>query len=401
MAFRGLPAVSIAFSILLLLLLIGFVLVFSRFGLDWIARSEASDASTVLRQGILFQAEGRLNEAVESYRTALRLGIESEKARQNCLQRLQWILAERGHKAGTVVDRDNAIVTDPGLETLMDPDTPWYVGGAPAVRAAVVGSEPVDGRTSVRIEFDSSAEELIAQPIAVIPGYAYQLSCWIRAESVTGAGVRAGVGSTHTTELVTGVADWKQYVLPFVAETAPIRFALIADGSHGTVWIDGVYVFPERHSTLSNGSFEAGELGRRYWLGEVSDRASVAVDRDVKLEGRQALRVSLPARENLGLWQEVPVMAGGRYVITGWVRTRDAGGMGACIEVCDADNRAGFLTRSALLTGTRDWTPLTLQFEVPRDTASLLVMLRRPAEGSEPETLGEIWFDALRMESVS
>jgi len=384
--------------------LVCFVALCIRYGecvLDHLANQEPE---TVYRRGKQLQNGGEYDEAIAHYRRALALGLDWPPSRNACRQSLSSLLKDRGRIRGHLTDWNNNLLKNGEFRHGTDDwsDASWLTTD---------DADFITGGQSLRIDLASASEPVVQQAVALVPGVRYRFSYWLRTQDAGPDGVRVVVEGQAESEqarpmaeqTVSGTQDWRQFSAEFAApdDVQQVAVALHspADAS-GTAWLDQCVLAPADASLLRNGSFERGDAGRIDWLGD-PEGVRLAADEATVREGRQSLRVKLPPTVNLGLWQPVDVIPGARYRLMGWIRTENAGGQGARLEVQDADGGwRAFFAASDSVQGTHDWTPLAIEFDVSPDTCSLSVLLRRPAGEPTAEGEGAVWFDAYALRKV-
>lgn len=101
-------------------------------------------------------------------------------------------------------------------------------------------------------------------------------------------------------------------------------------------------------------------------------------------------------------YQEVKVQSDTCYHLAADVRS--AGQIdGVGLDVWDADRGYGYWYGGAtnpLIDGTRDWTPVSLDFCPIEDVARIQVRLRRFG-GYGKTVSGQVWFDNIRLNAIS
>jgi hypothetical protein len=182
-------------------------------------------------------------------------------------------------------------------------------------------------------------------------------------------------------------------------EVRTVSTTIQAAHGAGQLWIDNISLRDALPSLIENGSFDQTNDARRFWLGKLLDGMRVQGDTENVMEGGTALRVELADNLNFGFWQTIDVTPGAAYRIEGWIRTENLGGLGACLEVQDAETGwEGFsVSTSPRITGTHDWQRVSIDFVVPAETNWLSVLLRRPSAGGPEGGTGKVWFDAVRL----
>jgi Carbohydrate binding domain len=411
----GVNRVVAVFIVLPILALLVFVVLYARHGQAVLDHLASLEPETVYTQGTRCERAGNLDEAVVAYRRALDLGLSWAPSRDACRRQLRGLLVKRGRipelsldSSANLLGNGDFLKGEGGADGWLD--APGALDGLTADSL-----EAVRGGQSLRVDLAVARDPVVRQSVALVPGVRYQASCWLRAEGAV-PGVHLAVlpaedadSPLGSTAPLCGTHDWTQSSFAFKAPAEGLRVNLAlrrVDGretgpASGTVWLDWCALCRTEESLLRNGSFEQGGDGRAGWLGELPADAALAADETVFLEGRRSLRIEAPGSANLGLWQTVGVSPGAPYRLTGWIRTESLGGEGARLEV--QDGRGGwqvFLKNSESLRGTHDWTRISMAFTVPADTASLSVLLRRPARPDSPADPGVVWFDAYMLERL-
>ncbi|MCC6587594.1 MAG: hypothetical protein IT168_12930 [Bryobacterales bacterium] len=151
---------------------------------------------------------------------------------------------------------------------------------------------------------------------------------------------------------------------------------------------------------LFNGSFDQPFTGCALdW--RVTPLASVQVTRDSTHthHGSASLRLTFPGTENLSyahVTQAVPVSPG-LYSLTAWVRSEGlTTDEGPRLEVIDAANPSRLSVASPPITGTRTWSPLTLNLSIPSATRLIQArIVRYPSVRFDSKIAGTLWIDRL------
>jgi alpha-N-arabinofuranosidase len=148
---------------------------------------------------------------------------------------------------------------------------------------------------------------------------------------------------------------------------------------------------------LTNAGFEEGLAG---WSVVVYGApAQVDLDRHVKREGKQALRVWAPMPSDAALGQEVQLKPGHWYRLAGWVRTRGLDARHAPVfgtfQVQWPGGR-GLLAGGANHGGDTEWTEVVIRFQAPADGRVRIA----PFFVGFGRGTGTAWFDDLRLEEV-
>lgn len=418
---RQLKRILAAFVLLATLGLIIFVTLYARNGQSILDSLESVEPITVYRQGFQFESAGKIDEAIDAYRRALALGLSWPPSREACLNRLRLLVTERGRIPGYRSDPHENLLRNGDFEEAEVTERRWFEGTTPPAGLAFDAVECVTPTTSLRAELASAANPLIRQYVNLIPGDSYHFSIWMRLEGVAAEGVALGVmdgggAVLASSESVSGTRDWKQYALGFTMPAeATGAYVTVGEGSGssqapvgaGRVWVDAGALARSERDFLLNGSFEQGGDASRDWRAKVtgntptSGRPVLSADDAVRVEGSQSLRIEMDEQTTVNLWQTIQVTPGERYRLTGWVRTDLHSGGGARLQVRDAYRGAkAFHPQSPEVGGSRDWTPLELEFTVPKDTLTINVILHQAAVGKAAPAVGTIWFDAYALNRI-
>ena len=278
------------------------------------------------------------------------------------------------------------------------------------IEAIVDDTVAYDGVASLRVDIGGSVNLGIWQPVlGVEPGRRYLLRGYIKSEDVLG-GMRFEVQDAErgfaafreSTKPITGTQAWIPRQVTFAPPEGTVSIGIwlrrpIAEGAPdtpGVIWFDHLELFQVVPAVgpnlLANAGFGRGDNGLRGW-GGVPEGATATKS----LSGRTGpcVQIELSGNVNMGVRQGVDVTPGTRYSLTGYVKCQELVGE-ARLEVQDAERGwKHFLAYSRGITGTQDWTQLSLVFAAPEDVEKLDVFLRRPATEDMPTTLGTVWFD--------
>lgn len=267
-----------------------------------------------------------------------------------------------------------------------------------------------DGANSLRVEVAGNVNLAIAQYVAeIVPGTNYLLRGYVKAENVAGDARLEAVDAEQGfkafcrfTSPVTGTQDWTRVQVEFSprAGSTSLRISLRrpagadAADTPGVMWFDRCELFqlvPAMGPNLVvNPGFDKGEDGLDGWIG--IPEGVTATKSDAGQDG-PCVQIALNGDVNLGVRQPVKVTPGTRYSLAGYVKCEDLVGE-ARLEVVDAERGwQHFRAASQGITGTQDWTQLSLVFTVPEDVETLGIRLRRQAGDDAPATPGTVWFD--------
>ncbi|MCC6794534.1 MAG: hypothetical protein IT366_05395 [Candidatus Hydrogenedentes bacterium] len=396
------PGTTIAATILFF----GGVALLAQFGGPIASIAQERVAETALREGQRYERAGMLSEAIGAYRKALARGLSHAPNNEDCMRRLSALLAEQGRKAEYRLRRNDSLVA--GGEFDVDAQAAlWIDDDATRQWIGVDSIEKVSGVSAVRIDCASATSDvLLSQTIYVVPGKAYELSIWSRALDITSASFDLAAGENDVRQEIVradlgGDHEWRQDSFIFTAsrETRAVHATIQAAHGAGEVWIDSVSLRDAQPSLIENGSFDQTNDVRASWLGKLQDGMQIESDTENVVEGSTSLRAEIVDGINFGFWQTIDVTPGAAYRLEGWIRTENLGGLGACLEVQDAESGwEGFsAATSPRITGTQDWQRVSIEFVVPAETAWLSVLLRRPSAGGPEVGIGRVWFDAVRL----
>jgi hypothetical protein len=280
--------------------------------------------------------------------------------------------------------------------------------------AAELDAESYDGPWALRIDLTGNENLGAPQMLSDVTAGAYLIRGYLRAEELEGGArleVQDAAGGYKSffafTDSVEGTHDWTQVAKVFTVPNHVKSLAVFlrhpgvedAADAVGAVWFDRCELFrlaPSAGADLvRNGSFEWGDNGLSWW-GNVPDGV-VATQGDDAVDGEKSLQVTLAHGQNLGIAQGMGVIRGKRYVVTGYVKCDNVTGM-ARLEVVDVnDGWKSFMACSDAISGTQNWTPLTLVFEAPDHLQGVNLLLRCVAEERAAEGTGTVSFDRYAM----
>jgi hypothetical protein len=154
------------------------------------------------------------------------------------------------------------------------------------------------------------------------------------------------------------------------------------------------YLTPERRraNPLVDASFEDGTADRWSVASWRQNKAAAAIQSDEAKAGKKALVIRSPEADDARYTQKVAVKPGTRYLLTGWIKTKDVvisdkeGRMGANLSL------DGGFEASPPVVGTNDWTYVTLVFDSGKRT-EVTVCARLGFYSSTAK--GVAWFDDL------
>ncbi|MHC4551072.1 MAG: hypothetical protein ACYTEZ_20165 [Planctomycetota bacterium] len=213
---------------------------------------------------------------------------------------------------------------------------------------------------------------------------------------------------------LSGSVAWRHCARRFAVPPGATSAAFVLESEGGRLWLDDVAVVPDsltRTNLLANGGFESGMTG---WL---ATRATHALDKRTKAEGRQALRAEKRGGHVAACFRIADVSflpRGGRLRVSARIRAasidtagvqllvysrrgtvltwRSLGGadLTPLVSVKDAWPHVAPILRREGLRGTLDWTALALEIDVPDGAYRAKVLLNWQDAGGG---LGRVWLD--------
>lgn len=122
-------------------------------------------------------------------------------------------------------------------------------------------------------------------------------------------------------------------------------------------------------------------------------------------EGRHSLQVTFTGEQNCSfahLSQVVPVTPGRSYRLTAWWKGEGLStDQGPFLEIYGYDAK-GLRVRGPMLSGTRDWEEVSLDFSVPQECHAVVIRLRRlPSRKLDNKIKGRMWVDDFRLSVIS
>ena len=148
---------------------------------------------------------------------------------------------------------------------------------------------------------------------------------------------------------------------------------------------------------ISNGGFELpveypGSDPLNWSTSQWQPYSQISRDSDNAHSGAVSLRIKSSTGNDAWLWQEVTVEPNTPYMLTGWVKTANvSSGVGANLSL------VGTWTHTDGLTGTNDWTRVSLWFNSGANTR--IVIGARLGYWSSLSA-GTAWFDDLRLMAI-
>lgn len=182
--------------------------------------------------------------------------------------------------------------------------------------------------------------------------------------------------------------------------------SLIASGRFGqarNLWAE-LITQDKEIPLIWNGGFESdavSHLGQFDWVIRESEFASFAIVSGMGRNSARSLRIDFAGRDTTRLLDEVRqtviLKPGAHYRLECYVRTAGLE-TPAGPRVVIASGAAEIATSAPIASGNQDWTPLTIEFTVPTDSAAVFIGLRRiPKFSYDDPTRGTIWFDDFRL----
>lgn len=216
-----------------------------------------------------------------------------------------------------------------------------------------------------------------------------------------------GLGGTTEWHLCEGVLD-----VPAFADSLELALAL---QGKGTAWMDDVRIEPvgldvpltevdDRPRGLLNGDCETGTRSPSGWFMSGGARAhyEAAIDTSVRHGGKQSARLQPRVKDPQGygtMMQHFRAHAfrGKRLRMNAWVKGKDVDARGDVwlrVQAADSPGDGGGLGGgSCKLSGTFDWKPCSIVFDVPQRGDAIDVGI-----GLDPH--GTLWLDDVTLEEV-
>jgi hypothetical protein len=321
-------------------------------------------------------------------------------------------------KPDYVIATDN-IVKNPSFELpLGEGVIPWWPVGK-TVSAGLDDTTAYDGKQSLRIDVANKMNLGIPQgPADVQAERRYLLRGFIKTQNLTGEarlevqdaqqGYQAFVKFTPS---VTGTRDWTPVSAQFVVPKGTTSLNVLLrhpavekdEGNEGKAWFDRVELFglgrPVGPTMLRNGGFEEGGNGLSFWANLPEGVAAAKASKGAA-QGKSCLEITLAQNKSFSVAQPVDVKQETTYALLGQIKCKDLRGT-ARLEVQDAKGGwQSFVAFDKGVSGTQNWTPQSLVFEVPKGINQLQVLLRvlAPEEADNAECM--VWFDDYQLYEV-
>jgi hypothetical protein len=284
----------------------------------------------------------------------------------------------------------------------------WDIQGEQPVKTTPSTTLATDGSQSLQLEVRDKARTEVSQEITLKALQKYLIRCMVLPKNFSGSVLlktSGGNGAVEATKETTGrESAWTLLSVeveppPYVAK---LKIGLTVEGSPGDagkeafVLIDNFEVLPTRPTIranlLRNSGFTEGVNGLGGWQVDSSLPVSRA-DSGFLGEVPYCLRIELPGNFNLGIMQTVlNLVPGRRYTLRGYIKAENVTGK-ASIEVQHGTKGyTAFLKRTNEVSGTADWTPVTLDFTVPDGMTGANIYLRRPAAATDTPDIGFLSF---------
>ncbi len=389
-----------------------FTAVCARYGPEVLSSLDVAEPEAIYRRGIQCEKAGDLDAAIDRYRKALAGGLSWRPMVTDCRRRLSILLIERGR----IPDLFEISAADLLCNSGFDVADPLLDGWEIAEGVSVDPTESIDGGRCLCVNLCESFSPVVSQSIALLPSTRYRLSYWAKSRGIAGPAVCMQVeGADGRGNTIVGrdeplrvSGDWAQHAFTFKTPSASQRARVglffcehVEKLPTGSIWLDACRLARVKSPFWRTPSCGGGGEARQDWNGRIAASGRISADEQVVVEGRRSVRITLPGNADFGLWQCVDVVPGAAYRLIGWVKTQDLNGLGARVEVQDAEEGwKRFYAASDLVTGTHDWQRAELCFRVPETIAAILVYARRPSRDDLPAAMGTVWFDGFALEKV-
>ena len=214
-----------------------------------------------------FKKRGKVSEAIALIRSA---GSAADEFRRRYIDELisakrfpdAYALWSSAHPAGNDIaaDRPNVLI-DPGFEQETDLDEPgfgWRAKKSTGVALSLDGSNPKEGKASLRIDFKGDSDPglaVISQLVMVEPLAHYQLHFAVRTEEIVSgglpgltildAGTQRALGQSGALPLASN--GWRDYSLDFTVPEKTSAIQIMLQREHcsrspcpifGRLWLD-------------------------------------------------------------------------------------------------------------------------------------------------------------------
>ena len=150
------------------------------------------------------------------------------------------------------------------------------------------------------------------------------------------------------------------------------RYAHPDEKRRGSTYYDAILFTPviEAKDGVINGGFEAGKDGKPMgWATWSRDRdaVQVALDEDVKHEGRRSARIEHAGERDWVLANAAMLAVEPKQVFTiaAWIKTEGEGYVEVAVVAFGQGERISWSIGSARVSGTADWTQISTSFRIP------------------------------------
>ena len=280
--------------------------------------------------------------------------------------------------------------------------------------------EGKEGKGAKIVIDDNNNIVSLYQGIKLDPTKEYTFTIWVKAEDIAlqwaGAeGIYLALSYNNTTPIRTKAikedSDWVKFELKVGGGDIPadawgVQFALMSEFLTGTIYVDsasmmvtGDYV-PRPDSYLVNGSFDLvdSENNLADWTSYAEDIFSV-LDRNTDItKGSMASASIFNGNDDVVSYFEQAVLGldtAKTYLLTGYIKTDGVvtanGGAAIFVEFYDNDSNLIRTFRTEYVTGTADWTQVSIKLAFPENCYKMVV---RPALKC---ALGTAYFDELTL----
>ncbi len=168
----------------------------------------------------------------------------------------------------------------------------------------------------------------------------------------------------------------------------------------------GLRHWPFDTSRITNGSFEGDILGGGLdWRVLPAEGVIVDVDSRAFFDGVRSLRIRFDGKHNVSyshVLQYVPVKLNSVHRFIAYVRARNiTTDSGPRFQICDAKDASRLSVETEPVTGTRNWSPLQLEFKTGPETRLLVVRVARPPSRMFDNRIsGTLWIDRVSLIAV-
>jgi tetratricopeptide (TPR) repeat protein len=161
--------------------------------------------------------------------------------------------------------------------------------------------------------------------------------------------------------------------------------------------------FPDRNLVF-NGGFER-ELDPKPvvldWKITPAAEFETARDPAVAHAGSASLRIRFLGGSNVNYAniEELTAVAPGNHVLEAWIKTADLStNEGVRLQIVDAEASGRLDLKTDSITGTRDWTRVSVPVAIPAGTRAVRIsLIRLPSEEFDNRIRGTVWVDDVRL----